>query len=113
MDMSALVALFTIFLGLVGLLAVIGECQKRRHRRSSSVPGSSDGGNDLLEQVKTWLTGHQHNLPTTQQIVDLLSDSLHKFSSQVSCDQVCDVVQFSSAVTMSIGVERDDIDCSK
>ena len=91
-DMLALVALLIIFLGLVGLLAVIGEWQKRRRRRrgqhSSPVP-DSNGGSESLEQVKRWLARHQHCLPTPQQVLDLLSESLHKFSSQVSCGWLC------------------------
>ena len=79
--MLAFLVLFTIFVGLVGLLAAIGECQKRR--RSSKRPGG-DGGPDLLRKVEVWLADHQQSVPTTQQVLALFSDSLHSFFSKVS-----------------------------
>lgn len=77
--MLAFLVLFTIFVGLVGLLAAIGECQKRR--RSSKRPGG-DGGPDLLRKVEVWLADHQQSVPTTQQVLALFSDSLHSFFSK-------------------------------
>ena len=79
--MLVIIVLFTIFVGLVGLLVAIGECQKRyltsKNRRD--LPAE-----DLLEQLQMWLASHQQDVPNSQQIVAILNYSLQRLSSKVS-----------------------------
>lgn len=79
--MLALVLLFTIFVGLVGLLAAIGECQKRR--RSSAEKKRESRARETLARVKGWLTEHGLEIPSEQQIVALLNSSLQQAPSKV------------------------------
>ena len=82
MTMLALVVLFTIFIGLVGLLAAIGECQKRR--RSSVEKRRDRASRETLARVKGWLTGHGLDVPSGGQIMALLNNSLKQAPSKVS-----------------------------
>ena len=79
--MLALVVLFTIFVGLVGLLAAIGECQKRR--RSSAEKRREGVVKETLARVKGWLAGHGLDVPSGGQIMALLNSSLKQVSSKV------------------------------
>ena len=78
--MLEFVVLFTIFVGLVGLLAAIGEFQKRHY--SSKNSGITEG--DSLDQLRVWLTDRDMDLPTPEQVTALLNDSLKEFPSKVS-----------------------------
>lgn len=78
--MLAIVVLFTIFVGLISLLVAIGECQKR-YLTSKKRRDSSD--EDLLEQLQSWLAGHQLDVPNPQQIIAILNYSLQQLSSKV------------------------------
>ena len=79
--MLALVVLFTIFVGLVGLLAAIGECQKRR--RGSAEKKRESAGRERLARVKGWLTGRGLDVPSVGQIISLLNGSLQQAPSKV------------------------------
>lgn len=82
--MLAFVALFTIFVGLVGLLAAIGECQKRR-RASGKLTDNKTASKDSRDQVKDWLAERQLAVPSQKQIITLLNKSFQLFSFQVGC----------------------------
>jgi hypothetical protein len=79
--MFALVVLFTIFVGLVGLLAVIGECQKRRH--SSAEKRREREMRETLARVKGWLSGRGLDVPSVDQVMTLLNSSLQQAPSKV------------------------------
>ena len=80
--MLAIVVLFTIFIGLVGLLATIGECQKRR--RSSAEKKREKALRERLARVKGWLSGHGLDVPSGGQVMALLNTSLKQAPSKVS-----------------------------
>lgn len=80
--MLAIVVLFTIFIGLVGLLATIGECQKRR--RSSAEKKREKAMRERLAKVKGWLSGHGLDVPSGGQVMALLNSSLKQAPSKVS-----------------------------
>ncbi len=82
--MFALVVLFTIFVGLVGLLAVVGECQKRR--RSSAEKRREREMRETLARVKGWLSGRGLDVPSVNQVMTLLNSSLQQAPSKVRHD---------------------------
>ena len=84
LKMLALVILFTIFVGLIGLLAVAGEYQKRR--RSSADKKKEKVTSRALDKVECWLLGHGLEIPSTRQVTSLLNSSLQQTISKViSC----------------------------
>lgn len=62
--MLSLVVLFTIFLGLVGVLAFCGWCQRRR--------GQQDTHANLL-QLNAWLEEKGYAVPSAPMVIGLLN----------------------------------------
>lgn len=62
--MLSVAVLFTIFLGLVGVLAVYGRCQRRR--------GKPNTHTNLL-QLNAWLEEKGHAVPSAPMVIGLLN----------------------------------------
>ena len=64
--MFSLVVLFTLFLGLVGVLVVFSEWQRRRGARAG------DAATNLL-LLHTWLADHGCHAPTSEEAIHVLN----------------------------------------
>ena len=78
--MLGLVVLFTIFLGLVGVLVVCGEWQRKRSQRAAK---SHDPAANLL-RLTAWLEGKGHSFPSAAMVMRVLNEAAkRKLQSEV------------------------------
>jgi len=69
--MFSLVVLFTVFLGLVGVLVVVSEWQRKWAARAGD-PGIN------LQLLHNWLFDHDCHAPTPEEVIQMLNRAVCK-----------------------------------
>lgn len=73
--MFDLIILFTLFVGLVGLLALVHQWQVRRATQSHA---------SSLQLLKEWLLTHKLEFPSVPGLLSILNRRLQEMESEVS-----------------------------
>lgn len=94
--MFSLVVLFSVFLGLVGILGLYGECRRRRREHARTHDTHAN-----LAWLQAWLDDKGHSVPSVAMVIGLLN----RFAKRELQSEVRPVCMQSSFSLLSSGRE--------
>lgn len=92
--MLDLIVLFTVFVGLVGLLALVHQWQVSR--------GSAQSHASNMQLLNEWLEAHKLELPGVQCLLSILNRKLQEMESEVSLFPHVSLVLFEAGVVLPL-----------